>query len=119
MTDRDRESDALDALFGAAREETRPGDDFMARLLADATTAAEANAQRPTLGRASPPRQPFWQRWVPVSGLTAATLAGLWIGMALPETDFGTTYLADLGAQSALGDFVPTFGVEALTGEEG
>ncbi|MEM9971721.1 MAG: hypothetical protein AAF762_11580, partial [Pseudomonadota bacterium] len=104
MTDPDRESGALDALFRAAREETRPGDDFMARIVADATAAAEANAEKPAQERASPPRQPFWQRWVPVSGLTAATLAGLWIGMVLPETDFGTTYLADLGAQSALGD---------------
>ncbi len=114
MTKRDKDAEALEALFSAGRDAEAPREEFMAQLMADAAAATTQNIPSPdphkTVARPS-----FWSTWLPISGLTAATCAGLWIGIALPHSDFGTAYLAELGATSAETDgFAPSFGVSML-----
>jgi len=81
------DNDPLEEFFAAARSaRPAPSDDLMARVLADAETAQ----QRPgTVGIR--PRPGLWPRvmdaiggWPALGGLTAATLAGLWVGIAPP-----------------------------------
>jgi hypothetical protein len=77
---------ALDALFAQARRPAPPpGDDLIARVLAD------AYAQQPSF--AAPPVQSrgIWARlseglggWTALGGLSAATAAGVWFGVSPP-----------------------------------
>lgn len=83
--------DFLDALFAQARkDEARPDDALTARILADAddVQAGFASAQP-----ARPAGASLWARlldglggWPAVSGLAAATVAGVWIGVAPPAS---------------------------------
>ena len=93
--------DMLDDLFAQARvNDPVPDDDLIARVLgdADATQAgfAAADVARPSRG--------LWARmmdaiggWPAVSGLAAATVAGVWIGVAPPATvsDVTASFLGD------------------------
>lgn len=78
MTKRDEiEDDGLEAFFAAARAEApRPSAALMGGILADAEAA----------------RGPWWRRaalglggWPALTGLAAATVAGVWIGAAVPD----------------------------------
>ncbi|MGY9049784.1 hypothetical protein P775_10035 [Puniceibacterium antarcticum] len=78
-------ADDLAAFFDAARQEDEmPSGDFMARLQADAlrlqptATARERRLPwRDLLG--------FLGGWRTVAGLTAATCAGVWMGVSPPD----------------------------------
>jgi hypothetical protein len=122
MTDR-REFDGeggLDAFFDAARAQPpMPSDAFLARVMADAT-AEDAARRQP----AAPPKQRRGLRdrlhaiggWPALAGLATATVAGLWIGYAVPDIGglaLGTGTLAeddvyDIGG--LLPGYVPTDG---------
>lgn len=82
----------LKALFAAAREAERPGDDLVARVLADA--AAVQAAARPVPAPAPTPtaRSGTWAGilsalggWPGLSGVTAAGVAGLVLGFWAPD----------------------------------
>ena len=98
MTDPDDRM--LDDLFAQARAQApQPSDALMARVLADA--AAQSTPVRSSV------RQPgFWARlsdtlggWPALGGLAAATVAGVWVGIAPPAS------VEDLAA-SLIGDTV-------------
>lgn len=78
--------DDLDTLFATARTQlATPGDDLVARVLADAA----AQQQAPTIPRRHRSRGAGWLQdllggWPALTGVIAAGLAGLWIGAAPP-----------------------------------
>jgi hypothetical protein len=87
MTEPDKDDIALDAFFAAARaDDPEPGDDLMARILADAArvqprpvtpvSAASASGWRGILAAIG--------GWPAMGGMAVATMAGLWIGIAPP-----------------------------------
>jgi hypothetical protein len=86
MTMTNPNDDLLDDLFAQARQlEAVPSDALIARVLADAA--------QPHGKPASVAQPGLWSRvfdmlggWPAVSGLAAATVAGLWIGMAPPAS---------------------------------
>ncbi|EYD75489.1 Dihydroorotate dehydrogenase [Rubellimicrobium mesophilum DSM 19309] len=82
------ERDDLENLFSEARAlRPEPGDDLMARILADAEAVA-AERERPVRPVSAGPGWRNWLRtlggWPAVGGLVASTVAGLWIGVAQP-----------------------------------
>ena len=78
----------LDGLFAQARNEApAPSDDLMARILSDAA----AVQPKQTAPIAAAPG--LWVRmmdmiggWPAVSGMAAATIAGIWVGVAPPSS---------------------------------
>ena len=86
----------LDGLFAETRSARPvPGEDLMARILADADAVAAAR-ERPV---PAAPARLAWRDWLvtlggwpAVGGLVASTVAGLWIGVAQPAA------LSDLAA---------------------
>lgn len=95
MTDK-RETDEddlmLEAHFAAARAaDLGPSDALMARVMADAIAEQEAAQAVPAAGRVAPERVGLrgvfraLGGWPAVAGLSCATLAGIWIGVAPPE----------------------------------
>ena len=88
MTDADEREAALEPFFAAARADApAPSPELMARVL-EAAGAEQARIATP----APVPRAGLWARirqglggWPAVAGLAAAGLAGVWIGLALPE----------------------------------
>ena len=84
MVDKAPGDDALDALFQAERARSiSPTPDFMARLEAD----ADASLPRPVpLARPAPRRTNWLAGLFTASGLSGATVAGLWIGFAMPDS---------------------------------
>ncbi|MDX8348045.1 hypothetical protein SLH49_08605 [Cognatiyoonia sp. IB215446] len=97
----DPNDDMLDDLFGQARNVApEPSEALVARVLADAAAVRHAAATpKPTL------LDRFFDMiggWPAAGGLVAATLGGLWIGVAPPASveDFTA---AMLGEQVAVG----------------
>lgn len=84
MVDKAPDDDALEALFQAERARgMSPTPDFLARLEAD----ADAAISRPVLRPKPAPRRVNWLTGLfTASGLSGATLAGLWIGFAMPDS---------------------------------
>lgn len=88
MADRDDMDHGLDAVFAQAAR-PMPSDDLMARIMAD----AQAHVPRPLMPRPVAARRAGgWQAvlavlggWLPVGGLAMATVAGLAIGMVMPD----------------------------------
>lgn len=81
----DKNQDGLDAFFEAARAAPGPGDDLVARVLAD---AASVQAEPAVVAPAAAPSGGFLQAiggWIAVSGLAAACATGLALGLALPS----------------------------------
>lgn len=84
----DHDDKMLDQLFAQARErDAAPSDALMARITADAVASV------PTPSRAPARRGGFIAAfvgvlggWTAVSGLAAATVAGIWIGFAPPQS---------------------------------
>ena len=106
--------DMLDDLFASARAQTtQPSDELMARVLADAVAVQSAQS---AFADAAPPG--LWDRmldvlggWPAISGLAAATVAGVWIGVAPPSTVQDLT--ADIvGDEVSVGLWSPDFGFE-------
>ena len=103
MTHRQDSDALLETYLRAARDHPEPpGADLLARVLADAETAQAGLAAAPcrarqttrqttrqTMRRATRPDLAGILRaiggWPAATGLSAATLAGLWIGVAAPE----------------------------------
>lgn len=88
MTDM-RDENMLEQMFAEARADAPPASDaFLARIMAD----AEAEQAR-ILAPQPPERRPVLQAfvaalaggWAGLGGLAAASLAGLWIGLAPPD----------------------------------
>lgn len=109
MTNDEKDDQALEALFQSARDEG-PGlePDFMARLVADAEKTIETKVQSPA------PTQNEAGLWasivgalVPVSGLAAATLAGVWIGFQVPSSDFTDSLAFSDGTDFDVSAFLP------------
>lgn len=105
----DQRDDMLDDIFAQARAQTpQPSDALMARVLAGAAPdVASARARS---------RPGLWARlsdtlggWPAISGLAAATVAGVWIGIAPPDS------VENLAA-SVIGDAVtvPLFSADAV-----
>lgn len=92
MTERDDPTKAqdfpeLDAFFAAGRAAApEPSADLMARILADAETALPRAATPAPRRNRSAGLLSLLGGWRGFSGLATATLAGLWIGIAMPET---------------------------------
>lgn len=90
MTDQDKDEALLDDLFAKARGMgPMPSDALMTRILHDAATLQPGRAAMPL----ATPSPAGWRAllavlggWPAVSGLVAATLAGVWIGAAPPES---------------------------------
>ncbi|WP_439154780.1 hypothetical protein [Yoonia sp.] len=111
----DEKDDMLDDLFAVARMQTpQPGDALMARVLAD---AAGAPAPQRVVDHPG-----LWAQlcnalggWPAVGGLAAATVAGIWVGVAPPSSienlatsvigDTMTVSLFTVDAMYDVGDF--------------
>ncbi|WP_370253079.1 hypothetical protein [Nioella sp.] len=101
--------DRLEALFAEARGGETPGDDLVARVLADADRVQAGLAETP----GAPARGGGLLGgvlsniggWFGAGGLVAATMAGLLIGVYAPDS-----------VDSALGGQLSTFGL--VTGDE-
>ena len=107
MIDDPNTGQALDKMFRAAQENpVAPNADFVARLIADADANTPAQPKA-----ASPAGNSLWTRlsrnWLPASGLTAATVLGLWIGVLLPNTQIAEAWLTDDGNDVDLTAFLP------------
>ena len=90
MTNDANDDKALETLFESARNDAPDlAPDFLARLVTDADQAIDVQTENVA---PSPAPISLWARisatLVPVSGLAAATLAGVWIGFQVPSTDF-------------------------------
>ena len=89
MTMTHQNDDMLDDIFAQARDEMPvPSDALMARVLGDAASVQSAARALPTVAK-----QGLWARamdaiggWPALSGLAAATVAGVWIGVAPPAS---------------------------------
>lgn len=102
MNDIDRETEALlERHFAAARAATpEPPAGLSERVRADAAALNSAPASR--RARAPGPLLEIWRTlggWPAAAGLSAAALAGVWIGVAAPRAlDGGLAALAGGGA---------------------
>lgn len=119
MTMTNPNDDMLDDLFAqaSAQPPAQPSDDLIARVLADAASVQPAPAAH-VIGQPG-----LWARimdaiggWPALGGLAAATVAGIWVGVAPPASVsdltarlmgdtvsvdlFSTTLLLDAGALS-------------------
>lgn len=91
--EKNRQEALLAPFFTAARETApAPSPDLMARVMADAE-AVQAQQGAVAGARPAAPRAGPWARlaqglggWPAMAGLGAAGLAGVWIGLSLPET---------------------------------
>ncbi|MGK7652104.1 hypothetical protein ACSQ76_06730 [Roseovarius sp. B08] len=122
--------DALTAAFAAARRTApEPEADFLARVLADAEGVQEGFAKAKVAEAAAEARFGTTSRggwrgvfqalggWPAVSGLGAAAVTGLWIGVAPPER-------LDATAQQVWGEDItlalqPDIGTDLFPDEEG
>ncbi|QMU56889.1 MAG: hypothetical protein GKR98_00895 [Boseongicola sp.] len=116
-----RDDDALDAMFGAARSNSPDlGTDFMARLMVDAEVAVAPPRQVLSSEQVKGPS--FWSRlaatWLPASGLTAATVMGVWIGLALPESQLADSFLTGTTTEIDLSSFLPGADLSQFTALE-
>ncbi|MFO7758576.1 MAG: hypothetical protein R6V26_08870 [Roseovarius sp.] len=105
MKSDDHDHAALEAFFHAARRTApAPSEDMLARVLADAETVrTAAQVRRPGTARRARLRDRLGG-WPAMAGLATATLAGLWIGAALPARitgDDAPAYIVDITPEMA------------------
>ena len=108
------EDDALDALFAQAKE-TSPRPDLMARVLAD---AADVQAEAAVVhAPVSPPRDSWLAGllgalggWSAVSGITAAGVVGLAVGLYSPDAVAGLLDADGLSLGTGMYDVTPDVG---------
>lgn len=120
MTDASEKPDPLETDFAALKAQTSPpGDDLMARVVADAQAEQTAFMAPPVVAR-QPARVRFMALiggWPSMAGLATAGLAGIWIGMAQPALLVsGTEALFSGGDGAALDDLDTGFGLSVLEG---
>ena len=120
MTDASEKPDPLETEFASLKAQAvLPGDDLMARVMADAEAEQAAFVAPP-----ADTRRPFRIRfmaliggWPSMAGLVTAGLAGVWIGMAQPALLVsGTEALFSGDASMALDDLDTGFGLSVLEG---
>lgn len=125
MTDAPRDRDPLEPDFLALKaRSTQPGEDLMARVLADAD-AAQVAMSAPRLTPRLAPRDPLSARffaviggWPSMVGLATAGLAGVWIGVAQPAALVaGSEALIYGDATVTLVDLDAGFGLGELDGD--
>lgn len=107
MSDKHENDDMLNALFADMRAEAPvPSQDLLARI------AADAQREQPILAAREKPAEDGhltrWWRALPgrmalASGLTAATLAGVWIGYS-PPASLDALNVSFITADQALSD---------------
>lgn len=109
------DDDPLDALFAQARD-VDPSPDLMARVLADAA-AVQVVAQVETPVIAAPRRAGWLARmldglggWSAVSGITAAGVMGLAVGLYSPDTVTGFLDGDGLSLGLSSSEFTPDMG---------
>ena len=117
MTDKSHDDKALEALFESTRAETpKLAPDFLARLVADADAAISAQDTAPP-ATAAPVN--LWSRivaaLVPVSGLAAATLAGVWIGFQVPSSGFTDSLAFSDGTDFDVSTFLPAVALSGFS----
>lgn len=120
MTDASEKPDPLETDFAALKTQAAPpGDDLMARVMADAAVEQAAFMAPPVAAR-RPARVRFMALiggWPSMAGLATAGLAGVWIGMAQPALLVsGTEALFSGNASTALDDLDTGFGLSVLEG---
>jgi len=109
--------DALDQLFAQARaEQHEPGDDLMARIMADAMRNAPKQTSPTSTVKLPSGIRGFLAAlggWPALGGLAMATVAGLWIGISPPDSlnDFAASVLGERVTVSLFPDDDP-FGLE-------
>ena len=116
MTDEHKHGGELEAAFDAARSSRpEPSPDLMARVLADAQ-AVQAE-QRPA--PAAPAPRGYLRQflealggWPAVAGLSAAGVAGVWLGLG-PVAGVSDTVASYLGLSAA-----PAYSVDVMPGAE-
>ena len=127
---------ALEAFFEAGRAKPpQPSQDLMARIMADAV--AEMPAPRPIARPVTPPaRKPVRKPgllagliagiggWPALAGMATATVAGVWIGFAQPDTlntwaGGALLSTSDTATSYDLEDLVPSYGSFDTLLEEG
>lgn len=119
MTDTDKDFRDLDAFFNSARENAAtPSDGLMVRVLADANQVqAGFSTQEKKHVRRGRLIQLFavLGGWPAIGGLTAATVAGIWIGVSPPDSLSGVAqaYL-DANSSAYLIDVVPGSGFDLI-----
>ena len=119
MTKPDLSEHELETMFASARRTVPlPDDDFLARLAADAAHFAETTAG-PTAPLVTT-QVPWWSQmrsvfggWGGMGGVIAATIAGVWIGVAPPSDVLDPAALVsggfdDVGAFDELLSFAET-----------
>lgn len=102
----EKDTDGLAAFFDAANRDAGPGDDLMARVLADAAAVQAEAARAPMPEPARPGLLQTLGGWITVSGLAAACAAGVAIGVSLPSAvsaGFDGSLGAILTGQEAVG----------------
>jgi len=91
--DEPENTDPLKAFFDAGKAaRPEPGDALMARIMADADRVQAERAKAPAAVTAPAPVRRGWLErlaqalggWPAMTGLAAATVAGLWIGVSAP-----------------------------------
>ncbi|MEO0369876.1 MAG: dihydroorotate dehydrogenase [Pseudomonadota bacterium] len=119
MTDATKKTDPLAADFAALKDQaTRPGDDLMARVLADADVEQAAFLAPQALVR-EPARGRFWAMiggWPSMAGLATAGIAGVWIGMAQPAMLVAGSEALLYGDTGVLDAFDTGLGLSGLEG---
>lgn len=131
MTKTDRDDDKmLESLFEAGRAEAPvPSQELMARILADAQ--ANMPAPAPIARAARPARRGLLAGllaavggWPSVATMATATVAGIWLGFAQPDTlntlSGGTLLPGSAGVAYEVDDLIPSYGsFDGLLTEEG
>ncbi|WP_421703995.1 dihydroorotate dehydrogenase [Aliiroseovarius sp.] len=129
-TDRDDDDKMLESFFEAGRADAPvPSQDLMARILADAQ--ANMPAPAPLARPATPARRGFLVGllaavggWPSVATMATATVAGIWLGFAQPDTlsnlSGGTLLPGSTATAYEVDDLVPSYGsFDGLLTEEG
>ncbi|MEM6589092.1 MAG: dihydroorotate dehydrogenase [Pseudomonadota bacterium] len=120
MTNASDRPDPLETDFAALKAQASPpGDDLMARVMADAA-AEQAAFMAPPVAARPPARVRFMELiggWPSMAGLATAGIAGVWIGMAQPAllvSGSEALFSGDVG--SALNELDTGFGLSVLDG---
>lgn len=116
MTDEFNQGGGLEAAFDAARSsQPAPSADLMARVLADAQAVQAEQRMAPSARAPRGVLQQFLEAmggWPAVAGLSAAGVAGVWLGLG-PMAGVSDTVASYLGVS-----VTPTYSVDVMPGAE-